>query len=75
MRHFQMLGHEVISLLSFTGLIASHWSERNPATVNARANRGKRRNLQGSDIQVSIREAIIDFNARWMNAMTPVDFI
>jgi len=78
MRHFQMLGHEVIFLIGdFTGLIGDPTGRnatRPPLTrdqIQANAETYKAQIFKLLDPE----KTIIDFNARWMNAFTPVDFI
>ncbi|HEX5691058.1 MAG TPA: tyrosine--tRNA ligase, partial [Roseiflexaceae bacterium] len=78
MRHFQQLGHDVIFLIGdFTGLIGDPTGRnatRPPLTreqINANAETYKAQIFKLLDPE----RTIIDFNARWMNAFTPVDFI
>jgi len=78
MRHFQMLGQEVIFLIGdFTGLIGDPTGRnatRPPLTrdqIQANAETYKAQIFKLLDPE----KTIIDFNARWMNAFTPVDFI
>lgn len=78
MRHFQQLGHEVIFLIGdFTGLIGDPTGRnatRPPLTreqINANAETYKSQVFKLLDPE----KTIIDFNARWMNAFTPEDFI
>src|SRR5678815_2171918 len=78
MRHFQMLGHEVIFLIGdFTGLIGDPTGRnvtRPPLTrdqIQANAETYKAQIFKLLDPE----KTDIDFNARWMNAFTPVDFI
>jgi len=78
MKHFQMLGHEVIFLIGdFTGLIGDPTGRnatRPPLTrdqIQANAETYKSQIFKLLDPE----KTIIDFNARWMNAFTPVDFI
>src|SRR6476660_3516600 len=74
MRHFQLLGHEVIFLIGdFTGLIGDPTGRnatRPPLTreqIEANAETYKAQIFKLLDPE----KTIIDFNARWMNAMTP----
>jgi tyrosyl-tRNA synthetase len=78
MRHFQQLGHDVIFLIgSFTGLIGDPTGRnatRPPLTpdeiaANAETYKAQIFKLLDPD------KTIIDFNGRWMNAFTPIDFI
>ncbi|MBX3278962.1 MAG: tyrosine--tRNA ligase [Acidobacteria bacterium] len=78
MRHFQQLGHDVIFLIGdFTGLIGDPTGRnatRPPLTreqIEANAETYKTQIFKLLDPE----RTIIDFNARWMNAFTPVDFI
>ncbi|MEP7273114.1 MAG: tyrosine--tRNA ligase, partial [Acidobacteriota bacterium] len=78
MRHFQQLGHEVIFLIGdFTGLIGDPTGRNatRPALtrdqINANAETYKAQIFKLLDPE----KTIIDFNARWMSAFTPEDFI
>ena len=78
MRHFQQLGHDVIFLIGdFTGLIGDPTGRnitRPPLTreqINANAETYKAQIFKLLDPE----RTIIDFNARWMNAFSPEDFI
>jgi len=78
MRHFQQLGHEVIFLIGdFTGLIGDPTGRnatRPPLTreqIDANAETYKSQIFKLLDPD----KTIIDFNARWMQAFTPEDFI
>ena len=78
MRHFQMLGHEVIFLIGdFTGMIGDPTGRnatRPPLTreqIDANAETYKAQIFKLLDP----KRTIIDFNARWMNAFTPEDFV
>ena len=78
MRHFQQLGHEVIFLIGdFTGLIGDPTGRnatRPPLTreqIDANAETYKSQIFKLLDPD----KTIIDFNARWMNAFTPEDFV
>ncbi|HKX32233.1 MAG TPA: tyrosine--tRNA ligase [Blastocatellia bacterium] len=78
MRHFQQLGHDVIFLIGdFTGLIGDPTGRnatRPPLTreqINANAETYKSQVFKLLDPE----KTIIEFNARWMNAFTPEDFI
>jgi len=78
MRHFQQLGHDVIFLIGdFTGLIGDPTGRnatRPPLTpeqiaTNAETYKSQIFKLLDPD------KTIIEFNAKWMNAFTPIDFI
>lgn len=78
MRHFQQLGHDVIFLIGdFTALIGDPTgrnSTRPPLTreqINANAETYKAQIFKLLDPE----KTIIDFNAKWMNAFTPEEFI
>jgi len=78
MRHFQQLGHDVIFLIGdFTGLIGDPTGRnatRPPLTreqIDANAETYKTQIFKLLDPD----KTIIDFNARWMQAFTPEDFI
>ncbi len=78
MRHFQQLGHDVIFLIGdFTGLIGDPTGRnatRPPLTpeqiaVNAETYKTQVFKLLDPD------KTIIEFNAKWLNAFKPIDFI
>ncbi|HZN12041.1 MAG TPA: tyrosine--tRNA ligase [Blastocatellia bacterium] len=78
MRHFQQLGHDVIFLIGdFTGLIGDPTGRnqtRPPLTreqIRANAETYKTQIFRLLDPE----RTIIDFNARWMGAFTPEDFV
>ncbi len=78
MRHFQQLGHDVIFLIGdFTALIGDPTGRnttRPPLTreqIDANAETYKEQIFKLLDPE----KTIIDFNAKWMNAFTPEDFI
>ncbi|MBO0720726.1 MAG: tyrosine--tRNA ligase [Blastocatellia bacterium] len=78
MRHFQQSGHEVIFLVGdFTGLIGDPTGRnvtRPPLTreqINTNAETYKAQIFKLLDAE----KTIIEFNARWMDAFTPEDFI
>ena len=78
MRHFQQLGHDVIFLIGdFTALIGDPTGRnttRPPLTreqINANAETYKEQIFKLLDPE----KTIIDFNAKWMNAFTPEEFI
>ncbi len=78
MRHFQQLGHDVIFLIGdFTGLIGDPTGRNatrpalTPEQIAANAETYKSQIFKLLDPE----KTIIDFNARWMNAFTPIDFI
>jgi tyrosyl-tRNA synthetase len=78
MRHFQQLGHEVIFLIGdFTGLIGDPTGRNTtrpplmPEQIAANAETYKTQIFKLLDPA----RTIIEFNARWMNAFTPQDFI
>ena len=78
MRHFQQLGHDVIFLIGdFTGLIGDPTGRNatrpalTPEQIAANAETYKAQIFKLLDPE----KTIIDFNARWMNAFTPIDFI
>ncbi len=78
MRHFQQLGHDVIFLIGdFTGLIGDPTGRnatRPPLTVEQIAANAETYKTQIFKL-LDPEKTIIDFNARWMNAFTPIDFI
>lgn len=78
MRHFQQLGHDVIFLIGdFTGLIGDPTGRnatRPPLTreqIAANAETYKAQIFRLLDPE----KTIIEFNARWMDSFSPVDFI
>lgn len=78
MRHFQQLGHDVIFLIGdFTGLIGDPTGRNatrpplTPEQIAANAETYKTQIFKVLDPE----KTIIDFNARWMNAFAPIDFI
>lgn len=78
MRHFQQLGHDVIFLIGdFTGLIGDP-TGRN-ATRPALTSEQIAANAETYKTQIfkllDPEKTIIEFNARWMNAFRPIDFI
>ncbi len=78
MRHFQQLGHDVIFLIGdFTGLIGDP-TGRN-ATRPALTPEQIAENAETYKTQVfkllDPDKTIIEFNAKWLNAFKPIDFI
>lgn len=78
MRHFQQLGHDVIFLIGdFTGLIGDPTGRNatrpplTPEQIAANAETYKTQVFKLLDPD----KTIIEFNAKWMNAFTPIDFI
>ncbi|HEX4948083.1 MAG TPA: tyrosine--tRNA ligase [Blastocatellia bacterium] len=78
MRHFQQLGHDVIFLIGdFTGLIGDPTGRNatrpplTPEQIAANAETYKAQIFKLLDPE----KTIIEFNAQWMNAFTPMDFI
>ncbi len=78
MRHFQELGHNVVFLIGdFTGLIgdpSGRSDTRPPLTqeqLNANAETYKRQVFKILDPQ----KTVVDFNSRWLGALSPADFI
>ena len=78
MRHFQQLGHDVIFLIGdFTGLIGDPTGRNatrpalTPEQIAANAETYKTQIFKLLDPD----KTIIEFNAKWMNAFTPIDFI
>lgn len=78
MRHFQQLGHDVIFLIgSFTGLIGDPTGRNatrpplTPEQIAANAETYKTQVFKLLDPE----KTIIEFNGRWMNAFSPIDFI
>lgn len=78
MRHFQQLGHDVIFLIGdFTGLIGDPTGRnatRPPLTPEQIAENAETYKSQVFKI-LDPEKTIIEFNAKWLNAFTPVDFI
>ena len=78
MHHFQQLGHDVIFLIGdFTGLIGDPTGRnatRPPLTVEQIAENAETYKTQVFKL-LDPEKTIIDFNARWMNQFTPIDFI
>lgn len=78
MRHFQQLGHDVIFLIGdFTGLIGDPTGRnatRPPLTPEQIAANAETYKLQIFKL-LDPEKTIIEFNASWMNAFTPIDFI
>jgi tyrosyl-tRNA synthetase len=78
MRHFQQLGHEVIFLIGdFTGLIGDPTGRNQTRPPLTREQ--IRENAETYKAQIchllDMESTIVDFNARWMNAFTPEEFI
>lgn len=78
MRHFQQLGHDVIFLIGdFTGLIGDPTGRNatrpalTPEQIAANAETYKTQIFKLLDPD----KTIIEFNAKWLNAFTPIDFI
>jgi tyrosyl-tRNA synthetase len=78
MRHFQQLGHDVIFMIGdFTGLIGDPTGRnttRPPLTrkqIKANAETYKTQIFKLLDP----KKTIIEFNAKWMDAFTPEDFV
>ncbi len=78
MRHFQELGHTVVFLIGdFTGLIGdpSGRNETRPALtpeqIAANAETYKRQVFKILDPKTTV----VDFNSRWLGALTPQEFI
>ncbi len=78
MRHFQEFGHEVVFLIGdFTGLIGdpSGRSDTRPALTSeqilANAETYKRQVFKILDPQ----KTVVDFNSKWLGALTAADFI
>ena len=78
MKHFQQLGHRVVFLIGdFTGLIgdpSGRNKTRPPLTVEE-----IKRNTDTYQEQIfkllNRKKTVIDFNSRWLNALTPTDII
>jgi tyrosyl-tRNA synthetase len=78
MRHFQQLGHEVIFLIGdFTGLIGDPTGRNQTRPPLTREQIKENAETYKSQIchLLDAERTIIDFNARWMNAFTPEEFI
>ena len=78
MKHFQDLGHTVVFLIGdFTGLIGDP-TGRNKARLPLSQEQIKN-NAQTYREQIfkllDPKTTVIDFNSRWLNALTPVEFI
>src|SRR5580765_234629 len=78
MRHFQQLGHDVIFLIGdFTGLIGDPTGRNQTRPPLTREQ--IRENAETYKTQIchllDMESTIIDFNARWMNAFAPEEFI
>ncbi len=78
MRHFQELGHEVVFLIGdFTGLIgdpSGRSDTRPPLTpeqIQANAETYKKQVFKILDPE----KTVVDFNSRWLGALSPADFI
>ena len=78
MRHFQQLGHDVIFLIGdFTGLIGDPTGRnatRPPLTPEQIAENAETYKTQVFKL-LDPEKTIIEFNAKWLNAFTPIDFI
>ncbi|MGQ9801844.1 MAG: tyrosine--tRNA ligase [Candidatus Saccharicenans sp.] len=78
MKHFQELGHEVIFLIGdFTGLIGdpSGRSATRPAMTREEINRNAETYKQQVFKILDPQKTIIDFNSRWLGALTSFDII
>jgi len=78
MKHFQDLGHRVVFLIGdFTGLIGDP-TGRNKARLPLSQEQIKE-NAQTYREQIfkllDPETTVIDFNSRWLNALTPVEFV
>jgi tyrosyl-tRNA synthetase len=78
MRHFQQLGHTVIFLIGdFTGLIGDPTGKKStrpqltPAEIEANAATYKRQIFKLLDPEATV----IDFNSRWLGALSSADWI
>jgi tyrosyl-tRNA synthetase len=78
MRHFQQLGHTVIFLIGdFTGLIGDPTGKKStrpqltPAEIEANAATYKRQIFKLLDPETTV----IDFNSRWLGALSSADWI
>jgi len=78
MRHFQELGHTVVFLIGdFTGFIGDPTGKnvtRPPLTEDEIQENAKTYKEQVFKI-LDKDKTIVDYNSRWMNAMSPVDFV
>jgi tyrosyl-tRNA synthetase len=78
MRHFQQLGHQVIFLIGeFTGLIGDPTGRNTTRPPLSRAQIQENAETYKAQIfkLLDPEKTVIDFNARWMNAFTPEEFI
>ncbi|HAR36301.1 MAG TPA: tyrosine--tRNA ligase [Acidobacteria bacterium] len=78
MKHFQELGHEVIFLIGdFTGLIGdpSGRSATRPAMTREEINKNAETYKQQVFKILDPQKTIIDFNSRWLGALTSFDII
>lgn len=78
MKHFQELGHEVIFLIGdFTGLIGdpSGRSATRPAMTREEINRNAETYKQQVFRILDPEKTIIDFNSRWLGALSSFDII
>jgi len=78
MKHFQELGHEVIFLIGdFTGLIGdpSGRSATRPAMTREEINRNAETYKHQVFKILDPQKTIIDFNSRWLGALTSFDII
>lgn len=78
MKHFQELGHEVIFLIGdFTGLIGdpSGRSATRPAMTREEINRNAETYKQQVFKILDPQKTIIDFNSRWLGALSSFDII
>ncbi len=78
MKHFQELGHEVIFLIGdFTGLIGdpSGRSATRPAMTREEINRNAETYKQQVFKILNPQKTIIDFNSRWLGALSSFDII
>ena len=78
MKHFQELGHKVVFLIGdFTGLIGDP-TGRNKARLPLSQEQIKK-NAQTYREQIfkllDPKTTVIDFNSRWLNALTPIEFV
>lgn len=78
MRHFQELGHTVVFLIGdFTGFIGDPTGKnvtRPPLTEEEIAENAKTYKEQVFKI-LDKDATVVDYNSRWMSAMSPVDFV
>ncbi|MGB4705056.1 MAG: tyrosine--tRNA ligase [Candidatus Saccharicenans sp.] len=78
MKHFQDLGHEVIFLIGdFTGLIGDPTgrSATRPAMTREEINRNAETYKQQVFKILDPKKTIVDFNSRWLGALTSFDII